>query len=216
MKPCPPRAMLFYRSYPPWRCPSVTEAPAFPGNFVKTAQTLDGAHHRCPTEAAALGRWPNGAKLSKEQQGLAWKRCWPGSIGTYRGGTHGLRAVPAGCMCKHRPGAYAPSLARRRVSGELTHRATGTLEKMRATVEGDGTVAYRLPLGDSEISLNPLLGRRLQLRFEDAIYCTACGKTNKSFNQKLLLPLFSETCGLRQLHRQPGKMPLRRWHLPRT
>ena len=33
------------------------------------------------------------------------------------------------------------------MSGELTHRATGTLEKMRATVEGDGTVAYRLPLG---------------------------------------------------------------------
>ena len=79
------------------------------------------------------------------------------------------------------------------MSGELTHRATGTLEKMRATVEGDGTVAYRLPLGDSEISLNPLLGRRLQLRFEDAIYCTACGrKTNKSFNQGYCFPCFQK------------------------
>ncbi|NBQ12304.1 MAG: DUF2797 domain-containing protein [Gammaproteobacteria bacterium] len=64
---------------------------------------------------------------------------------------------------------------------------------MRATVEGDGTVAYRLPLGDSEISLNPLLGRRLQLRFEDAIYCTACGrKTNKSFNQGYCFPCFQK------------------------
>ena len=57
------------------------------------------------------------------------------------------------------------------MSGDLAHRATGTLEKMRATVGDDGTVAYRLPLGEAEIALNPLLGQRIQLRFEDAIYC---------------------------------------------
>lgn len=79
------------------------------------------------------------------------------------------------------------------MSGELAHRATGTLEKMRATVGDDGTVAYRLPLGEAEIALNPLLGQRIQLRFEDAIYCTACGrKTNKSFNQGYCYPCFQK------------------------
>lgn len=48
----------------------VTEAPAFPSNFVETAQTLDRATIDALREAVALGRWPNGARLSKEQQGL--------------------------------------------------------------------------------------------------------------------------------------------------
>ena len=48
----------------------MTEAPAFPSNFVETAQTLDPATIDALREAVALGRWPNGARLSKEQQGL--------------------------------------------------------------------------------------------------------------------------------------------------
>ncbi|NBQ12040.1 MAG: DUF1315 family protein, partial [Gammaproteobacteria bacterium] len=65
-----PRAMLFAVSYPPLEVPPVSEAPAFPSNFVETAQTLDRATIDALREAVALGRWPNGARLSKEQQGL--------------------------------------------------------------------------------------------------------------------------------------------------
>jgi len=54
------------------------------------------------------------------------------------------------------------------VSGQLAHRARGTLEKMRATVGDEGTVAYRLPLGEAEIALNPPVGLRIQVHLEDA------------------------------------------------
>ena len=62
--------MLFAVSYPPLEVPPVSEAPAFPSNFVETAQTLDRATIDALRDAVALGRWPNGARLSKEQQGL--------------------------------------------------------------------------------------------------------------------------------------------------
>lgn len=73
----------------------------------------------------------------------------------------------------------------------LAPQGAGPLEKMRASVQDDGTVSYALPLGEQTVPLNPLLGARLQLRFEQAIFCTACGrKTNKSFNQGYCYPCF--------------------------
>lgn len=58
----------------------------------------------------------------------------------------------------------------------------GTLRKMR--VEQNDPVSYFLPLGDVSVPLQPFLGNTLHLRWQGAIFCTACGrKTSKSYNQ---------------------------------
>lgn len=67
--------------------------------------------------------------------------------------------------------------------------ATGCLDKMRVT-PGE-PAQYRLPLGQAEVALNPLLGRRIRLRYTGTIRCTHCQrKTNKSFNQGYCFPCF--------------------------
>ncbi len=67
--------------------------------------------------------------------------------------------------------------------------AQGTLRKMRSRLEE--TVSYRLPLGDAEIELNPLLEKKLKLEFLGDIYCVNCSrKTSKSFNQGFCYPCF--------------------------
>ncbi|MET0378098.1 MAG: DUF2797 domain-containing protein [Spongiibacteraceae bacterium] len=68
---------------------------------------------------------------------------------------------------------------------------SGALRKLRA--ELGEAVAYTLPVGDSEISLNALLGRRIALNFLGAITCMNCGrKTGKSFNQGHCYPCFQK------------------------
>jgi hypothetical protein len=53
---------------------------------------------------------------------------------------------------------------------------------MRA--EKNEPVSYFLPLGDVSVPLSPFLGNTLHLRYQGAIFCTACGrKTSKSFSQ---------------------------------
>ncbi|WP_063652569.1 DUF2797 domain-containing protein [Aliivibrio fischeri] len=60
---------------------------------------------------------------------------------------------------------------------------TGTLAKMRSSLS-EGTVQYRLPVGDEEISLNPLIGKTLTLTHTGNIFCCSCGKkTKKSYSQ---------------------------------
>ena len=60
---------------------------------------------------------------------------------------------------------------------------TGTLAKMRSSLS-EGTVQYRLPVGDEEISLNPLIGKTLTLSHTGNIFCCSCGKkTKKSYSQ---------------------------------
>ncbi|MEF1338394.1 DUF2797 domain-containing protein, partial [Vibrio rotiferianus] len=60
--------------------------------------------------------------------------------------------------------------------------ATGTLNKMRASL--DGAVSYRLPVGDEEVDLSPFLGQTLTLTHTGNIYCCSCGKkTKKSYSQ---------------------------------
>ncbi len=67
--------------------------------------------------------------------------------------------------------------------------AHGTLAKLKSSPESP--VAYAMPVGDTTVALNALLGERLTLRFEGAIYCVACRrKTNKSFNQGYCYPCF--------------------------
>ncbi|MDF5701798.1 DUF2797 domain-containing protein, partial [Vibrio parahaemolyticus] len=47
--------------------------------------------------------------------------------------------------------------------------ATGTLNKMRASL--DGAVNYRLPVGEEEIDLTPFLGKTLTLTHTGNIFC---------------------------------------------
>ena len=53
-------------------------------------------------------------------------------------------------------------------------------------------VRYQLPLDDSRLDLNPLVGQHLRLEYGGEIHCTHCGrKTKKSFNQGYCYPCFS-------------------------
>lgn len=69
--------------------------------------------------------------------------------------------------------------------------ATGAIAKMRTELASP--VQYRLPIGDTEVAMNSLIGKRLKLTFMQEISCCHCGrKTNKSFNQGYCYPCFSK------------------------
>ena len=54
-------------------------------------------------------------------------------------------------------------------------------------------VQYRLPLGEQQVAMNPLIGKSLQLIWEGAIHCLHCHtKTNKSFAQGYCYPCFKK------------------------
>lgn len=64
---------------------------------------------------------------------------------------------------------------------------TGTLHKMR--VIGVAPVAYSLIIGESATQLNPLIGKRIALRFTGNIKCVACGRDiKKTFQQGYCFP----------------------------
>ena len=73
---------------------------------------------------------------------------------------------------------------------------TGALRKLRSQFDpaaGHGLVSYALPVGDSDIPLNDLLGKRLTLDYLGLITCMHCGrKTGKSFNQGYCYPCFQK------------------------
>ncbi len=72
-------------------------------------------------------------------------------------------------------------------AGELA----GILAKMPATL--DKTVQYSLAVGDRQLPLNSLLGRKIALEHTGAIYCIHCGKkTKKSFSQGYCYPCFKK------------------------
>jgi hypothetical protein len=65
---------------------------------------------------------------------------------------------------------------------------SGQLAKMQVVLHPQG-IDYALPLGDELLALNPLLGKELQLVFDNAIHCIACKrKIKKSFNQGYCFP----------------------------
>ena len=69
--------------------------------------------------------------------------------------------------------------------------ACGPLRKL--TSELQSPVAYKMPIGDQQIALNPLLGKTLRLEFQALINCIECGrKTKKSFNQGFCYPCFKK------------------------
>lgn len=66
----------------------------------------------------------------------------------------------------------------------------GDIRKMQSTLT-DSAVDYALPMGDSTVPLNALLGESISLSFLGAIHCVHCGrKTKKSFNQGYCYPCF--------------------------
>lgn len=71
----------------------------------------------------------------------------------------------------------------------MTPAAHGPARKMKTRLTGP--VTYSLPLGDTLVPLNPLIGQPLQLRFTGQINCVHCGRnTSKSFNQGYCYPCF--------------------------
>lgn len=59
---------------------------------------------------------------------------------------------------------------------------TGPIQKMHT--RADETVRYALPVGESRISLNPLIGGPIRFRYTGRIFCIHCGKATKtSFSQ---------------------------------
>ena len=60
----------------------------------------------------------------------------------------------------------------------------GTLSKLNTSLNSVDEVQYQLPVGDSLIALNPLIGKSLTLTHTGNIFCCNCGKkTKKSYSQ---------------------------------
>lgn len=65
----------------------------------------------------------------------------------------------------------------------------GTVRKMVTSLEAP--VSYQLPIGDSLLAINDLLGKEITIEFSGTIICTSCGrKIKKSFNQGYCYPCF--------------------------
>jgi hypothetical protein len=64
----------------------------------------------------------------------------------------------------------------------LMMKCEGNILKMRT--EAGSVVNYHLPVGKNEYPVNPLIGKKISLRFTGRINCISCGKiTKKSFSQ---------------------------------
>lgn len=71
-------------------------------------------------------------------------------------------------------------------------KVTGNLAKMHTSLV-NGEAHYTLPVGDELVPMNELIGKSVQLKYEDEIHCIACGrKTKKSFSQGYCYPCFSK------------------------
>ena len=69
----------------------------------------------------------------------------------------------------------------------MTEIGRGGIKKMVTSITD--TVDYQLPIGDSMLPINPLIGQQITLQFLGEIRCVACGrKTNKSFAQGHCFP----------------------------
>lgn len=68
---------------------------------------------------------------------------------------------------------------------------TGSLSKM--ITEANPTADYYLAIGTETVHLNPLVGKNIELEYQQLISCTACGrKTSKSFGQGHCYPCFKK------------------------
>jgi len=67
----------------------------------------------------------------------------------------------------------------------------GALNKMSARLESPVQYAFRL--GETEVPVNPLIGKTVRLEYLGEIFCSHCGrKTKKSFAQGYCYPCFTK------------------------
>ncbi|MGB1263318.1 MAG: DUF2797 domain-containing protein [Cognaticolwellia sp.] len=60
---------------------------------------------------------------------------------------------------------------------------------MRADLAADGTVSYRMVIGEQEVDMNALIGQQISLNYIGHIDCQHCGKkTKKSYSQGYCFP----------------------------
>jgi hypothetical protein len=65
----------------------------------------------------------------------------------------------------------------------------GALRKMRAKLSADGSVQYRMVIGEQEVELNALIGKQISLQHSGYIDCQHCGKKiKKSYSQGYCFP----------------------------
>ncbi|MBX2868705.1 MAG: DUF2797 domain-containing protein [Acidiferrobacterales bacterium] len=65
----------------------------------------------------------------------------------------------------------------------------GSIRKMKTSL--GPPAQYRLPLGDSLIEMNPLIGETIKMNFDGEIHCIHCDRvTKKSFSQGYCFPCF--------------------------
>ena len=66
---------------------------------------------------------------------------------------------------------------------------SGELRKMRASCQSGEQAQYQLPVGDTLIDMNDLVGKQVVIGHLSAIRCVHCGReTKKSFNQGYCFP----------------------------
>ncbi len=71
----------------------------------------------------------------------------------------------------------------------MKEQATGILRKMKSRL--DAPVEYALRAGETDVPLNPLIGKTLKIEYSGTIHCVHCGRlSNKSFNQGYCYPCF--------------------------
>lgn len=69
----------------------------------------------------------------------------------------------------------------------------GNISKMQSTVDANNRVQYQLPIGESLLPMNALIGQTVQFTYANQINCVHCGrKTKKSFNQGYCYPCLSK------------------------
>lgn len=78
-------------------------------------------------------------------------------------------------------------------ASQLSLQGQGHLAKMRTELGSDATTSnqYWLPLDESEVHLNPLIGQPIRLVYQGEIHCQHCGRlSKKSFSQGYCYPCF--------------------------
>lgn len=65
----------------------------------------------------------------------------------------------------------------------------GNLAKMQVEMNDQGVASYRLPIGESRVDMNALVGQSVSVVYNNTIHCGHCGRlTKKSFNQGYCYP----------------------------
>lgn len=92
---------------------------------------------------------------------------------------HKFVALPLSCSYDHK----------KLFCREIMTTYSGNLRKMHVGVDESNTAQYHLPIGDTLLPLNALIGQNVTLTFNNKINCVHCDRvTKKSFNQGYCYP----------------------------